>query len=133
MQLAAALGVLRDHGRPLGVGLVAVAPFPEREQDRHQLAALVRQPIFVARPAARLAVRGPLEDPVVDQQAEPLGQKVARALEDAVELLEPRGAVEALANNQQRPLLAQYLQGAGDRAVARLIVGALHRSRSISR
>ena len=128
VQIAAALGVPSDHGRTFGVGLVAVAPLHEREQDRHQLTALVRQAVFLARPAAGLAVLRPLEDPLVDEQGQPLGQEVARALQDAVELLEPRGAVEALADDQQRPLLAQDLQGAGDRAVARLVVGALHRA-----
>src|SRR5438067_6808088 len=126
-QIAAALGVPSDHGRAFGVRLVAVTPLHEREQDVHQLTALVRQAIFHACSAAGFAVLRSLENPLLDQQRQPLGQEVARALQDAVELLEPRGAIEALADDQQRPLLAKDLQGAGDRAVARLVVGALHR------
>ena len=128
LQIAAALGVPSDDGRALGVRLVAVTPLLQRQQDVHQLTTVVRQPIFVARPASRLAIFRPLEDPLVDQLGQPLGQQVARALQDAVELLEARRAIEALADDQQRPLLAQHLQGAGDRAVARLVAGALHGS-----
>jgi hypothetical protein len=83
--------VADDYRRALRVRLVAVAPVHERQQDRYQLAALVGQAILVARSAAGLAVLGPLEDLLLDEQAQPLGQEVARALQDAVELFEARG------------------------------------------
>src|SRR5439155_25270301 len=56
LQLLAACGMASEDGWALGVGLVAIPPLPEREQDRHQLATLVGQAVFLARPAAGLAV-----------------------------------------------------------------------------
>jgi hypothetical protein len=83
------LDVPSDHWRAFGVGFVAVTPLHEREHDVHQLTALVRQAVFHPCPAAGFAVLRALEDPLLDEENQTLGQQVARALQDPVKLLEP--------------------------------------------
>src|SRR5206468_325699 len=93
MQVLSALAVLRDDRRALGIGLVAIPPLLQCQQRERQLPSFVGQAVLVARPAARLAVLRSLEDTLVDQLGQPLGQQVARAAQDAVKLLEARRAV----------------------------------------
>src|SRR4051794_14677082 len=120
------VSVMRYSWRGWGPGPPGLPPLPEGQQDGRQLATRFRHAVLVAGSAAGLAVLRPLEDALVDELGQPLGQEVARALQHLVELLEARRAVEALPKNQQRPLLADDLQGAGDRAVTGLVVRALH-------
>jgi hypothetical protein len=106
---------------------VAITPLHESEHDHPQLTTLAGQVILHARPPLRLSVLRALEDPFLDELGRSLGQQVARAAQNSVELLEPGSAVEALPDDQQGPLLADDLQGRGDRTVACLIAGALLR------
>src|SRR4051812_40587238 len=87
-QVLAAAGVACDDRRAGGVGLVTIAPLPEGQQDRRQLAALVGHAVLVAGSAPGLAVPRPLEDAFIDELAQPLGQHVARAPQHLMELLE---------------------------------------------
>ena len=57
-------------------GLPALAPLPQRDHRRQQREALVGQPIFDL--AAVVGQRLALEDAVLDQPREPVGQDVAR-------------------------------------------------------
>src|SRR5581483_5608599 len=92
-----------------------------------QVAALLRQPVLVALGA--LLVEHPVEDPLLDEAVEALGQHIAGDTEARLELVEAAPAEEGVADDQERPALADDLQGAGDRAVLAVVVAPEHASR----
>jgi len=104
-----------------GEGLVAgaddplVAPLTDRHQYGPQRFALVGEDVVVTAP--RLVVAAAFEHAVADEGVEPLGQDVAGNAEPCLELLEAGDAEERVAEDQQRPPLADHLEGPGDRAV----------------
>ena len=57
------------------------------------------------------------EHAVLDQVLEALGEDVLGDAEVGLEVGEATGADEGLAHHEQRPPVAQHLEGAGDRAV----------------
>ena len=103
-------GVHPPH-QQLGVELVGVgvaerplrAPLAQAEHDRFELAAGVGEQVLVAEP---LDEPGPLE------LAQPLGQQAARQPgQPAGQVVEPRRADQHVAQDQQRPSLAQHVEG----------------------
>jgi len=68
---AAAAGVLDQPRGPRWVGVVGIAPAQQVQDDRPELPALARGPVFVARGA--LLVGDALEQPLVDEALEARG------------------------------------------------------------
>ena len=110
--------MLEDQRRPVVAGQVLVAPAHQGDDDGIQVAARVGQVVLEA--GRVLGVRPALQDPGADQGAQAGGQRVARRPGAAHHLVEPAVAEEDLADGQQGPLLADDVQGAGDRAGPRL-------------
>jgi hypothetical protein len=110
--------VLQDQGRAVVVGQVLVAPAQQRDDDGVQVAAGGGQVVLKARRV--LAVAAALQDPGAGQGAEPGRQRVTRRAGAVHHLVEPAVAEEHLTHGQQGPLLADDVQGAGDRAGPRL-------------
>jgi len=67
-----------------------------------------------------------LQDVVVDQVVEPLVQDVSRDPETGLEVVEAGDTQEGVANDEQAPPFAHYLQALGDRAVHLLETRPLH-------
>jgi len=59
-------------------------------------------------------VLGPGQDALVGQLAQPGGEHAARHAQVLLELVEPPGAAEGVANDQQRPPLADHVERPGD-------------------
>jgi len=114
IDLSATADVAHDHGRAAG-RRVLVAPLHQRDEDRPEIDALAREPVLEAL-RTLLVARAP-QDTLVDQALEPRLQDVARDPEVALEVVEAAGAEEGVAQDQQRPALADELERAGDRAV----------------
>jgi hypothetical protein len=98
-----------------GKGGPRVAPLHQRGVDGKQRAPLGREPVLVAR--GILAICSALENAVVDQPVEPVGQHVARQADPTLEVFESARAVERLAQDDPHPALADDPRGARDRAV----------------
>ena len=92
-----------------------VTPLAQRGHDRPQGAALVGEEVVVA--AAAFVVGATLEDPGGDEGVESDREDVAGDPEALDEVLEAADAEERVAQDQQRPPLADDLQRLGDRAV----------------
>ena len=73
-----------------------------------------------------LAVPGALEDAFLDQAVETVGEHVARDPQALLELVETAQPQERIADDQQRPALADDLQRARDRADLPLVVTLQH-------
>src|SRR4051794_13673067 len=95
-----------------------VAPAQQGQDDRIELSAGGGEVVLEA--LRVVAVLAALEDPGGDQRAEPGGQGVPRCSGAPDHLVEAVVAEEDLADGQQRPLLADDLEGAGDGADAGL-------------
>src|SRR5262245_25010869 len=91
---------------------VPAAPDEERVQHRPQLATGRGELVDV--PPGMLRVRLPLEDSVVDQPAKPVGEHRLGDVEVGLEVGEAPYTVEGVANDEQRPPLADRLQGASE-------------------
>ena len=113
VDLAAAAGVADHDGRAVG-RRVGVAPLQQRDDDGPQVGALAGQPVFEALRAVLIALAA--QDARVDEALKPCLQDVAGNPEAALELVEAMGAEECIAQDQERPALADELERAGDRA-----------------
>src|SRR5690606_20648281 len=87
---------------------VLLAPLPERDHRRQQVAALFGQPVLDL--AAVLFARDPFEHAVLDQPREPVREDVAGDAELARELLEMNETVERGPQDQERPAFAHHFQ-----------------------
>src|SRR5262249_49801241 len=83
--------------------------------DRDQVAALLGEAVLEARWV--LAVAAFLQDPLVDQRAEPPTQDVGCDSELLLHLIEAPPAECDLSQHQDRPTLAQERERLGDRTV----------------
>jgi hypothetical protein len=92
-----------------------------------QVETLLRQLVLV--PLWALAVEDALEHAFVDQPVEPVGQNVAGDTQALLQLVEPAQAEQDVADDQQRPALADNLERSGDRAVLAFVVAVQHRHR----
>jgi hypothetical protein len=116
--------VLQQHRRADLVGQVLVAPVHQGDDDGVQVAARVGQ--VVLETGRVLVITASLEDARADQRAETGRQGVARRTGAMHHLIKPAVAEEDLAHGEQGPLLADDVQGAGDRAGPRLGRNASH-------
>src|SRR5581483_5236678 len=98
----------------------------EREQRDPQLGALLGQPVLEAgRP---LAVADALEDARGDEPVEAIREDVARDAEAREQLVETTAAECDVADDQQRPAVADELERPGDRAVLAFVRALQHAS-----
>jgi hypothetical protein len=77
-------------------------------------------------PAGVLRIGLALEDAVLHEPAQPVGEYGLRDVEMDLEVVEAPHAKERVANDQQRPALPDRLERAGDRAILALVVLAEH-------
>src|SRR4051812_1754135 len=110
--------VLEDQRGALGACEMLIAPAQQGQDDRIELSAGGGEVVLEARRV--VAVLPALEDPGGDQRAEPGGQGVPRCSGAPDHLVEAVVAEKDLADGEQRPLLADDLEGAGDGADAGL-------------
>ena len=121
--LRAAAAVLEDDRATLVVD-PAIAPLHQRDDRGEEVHALLGQAVALAGPLPRLAVVLAHEQTGVDELAQPGGGDGladARALGEGVEA---GGAVEGLAQQQERGAGAHDVQRTGDRAVPGLPAAA---------
>ena len=116
-------GIDQLHARALGRE-VLVAPGEQGDQHGTEIAPARGRHVFVAR--RTLAVAPALQQSRLDQGIEPARQHVGRDAEALLELVEPRAAVQRVAQDQDAPPFAHPLQAAGDRARHAVEVFALH-------
>ncbi len=100
--------------RPLGAGHPAIAPTRQRDDYGVEIASFRGQPILETTRA--VLVRHPVEDAVLGELAQPVGETVARGAQVLLEILEAPYAEEGVAQYQQRPAVADHGERAGDRA-----------------
>src|ERR1035437_2874258 len=105
--------MLDDQRRPVVAREVLIAPGLQRRDDRVEIETRFGQEVL--EPGRMLAVRPALQDARAHQGAEPRGQGVARSPGALDHLVEPAVTEKDLAHGEQRPLLPDDLQGAGDR------------------
>ena len=97
----AAVAVAQLH-RAAALVEPAVAPLHQRDQRREQIGALLGQPVSLPGALAGLAVVLALEQPLVDELAQPRGGDGLADPDALGELVEPSRAVEGLAQDQER-------------------------------
>jgi len=85
-----------------------VAPTHERHDDWEQVAAFFSKTVFPARWS--LLIGAPLQYPAPDQTLQPAGQDVARDPKASLELLEAAQPQERVANDEQRPPIADLFE-----------------------
>ena len=108
--------VVVDEQRRRAVGRrVPVAPDAQRVEHRREVGALAGEHVLVARRV--VLVLASLEDPLLDERVEPGAEHVAGDAEAPLPVVEAGDAEERVAQDQQRPPLADHLEGLGDGAV----------------
>src|SRR5215203_3297329 len=103
-----------------------VAPVHQCDHDGAQLAPGRRQGVLESRASTLGPVCPTLDDPLVDQQRQTLGEDVAGDAEVLLQGIEPAYAVEEVAHDQDGPAVTEDLRGLGDRAGRRVVVGHGH-------
>jgi hypothetical protein len=99
------------------VAKMTVSELQQRDQHRIQILALCRKHVFEA--GRMLLVRAPLDDFGVRQTLQARRQHVGRDVEARLELVEAPHAAKQVAQDQQRPPIADDVERARDRARAR--------------
>ena len=94
-----------------------VAPLHERDVDREQRTPFGGESILIEVACGVLSIASTLQNAVVDEPVQALGEDVAGQSDTALEVLEPPGAVERLSQDHPHPALPDDRGGAGDRAV----------------
>lgn len=115
-----AAGLVDQHRRGALLGEVAVTPTHERHEDGGQFDPHRCEPVLVA--GRVLLVADLLEDPVLDEALESIGQHGACNPEIGAELVVAADTPERVADDQDRPAVADDLQRTGDGA-RRLLIG----------
>ena len=125
----------RDYGLLVGLATgdpgrflaeVLVAPLPQAGERDREVASLGCEAVFVALGA--LAVADAIENALLDEPAQSVGEDVAGDPEALLELVEATQPEERVANDQKRPALPDDLQCPGNRAVLSLVVVPEHES-----
>jgi hypothetical protein len=104
---------------------VFVAPRVQRDDDRAEFTAALGGDVLESR--WPITVPTTLEQPGFDERFQPAGQHVRCDAEVVLELVEPGEAVEGVAQNQERPPLADLFERGRDRTPHRVESVALHR------
>jgi hypothetical protein len=99
---------------------VLVAPLSETGEGDVEVTPLSREPVL--EPLRALAVAHLLQDALLHQAVQAVGENVTGDAEALLELVEAAEPEERVADNQQRPALADDLERPGDRAVLALVV-----------
>jgi|SRR6516165_4835635 len=111
----ATAGVERESWGTFWFRVMTVAPFHQCEQNRSQLSSLWGWDVH--RPSGPFWVRHTFEHALITEQLEPVSEDVGSNPEALLEFLETSQAVDhGVAHDQQRPALADDLEGSGDRA-----------------
>jgi hypothetical protein len=110
----------REHRRLFAA--VIVAPLPQADECHMKVAALSGQLVLV--PLGPFLVGDPLEESLVDQPAKAVGENLPRDPEISLKLVESSQSEQSVPDDQQRPSLADHLEGARNRTVL-AVVGAL--------
>jgi len=105
-------------------GEVPVAPGEQGEQHRAEVPAALGQHVFVAR--RMLAVAAALQETGGDEGIEPPSQYAGSDAEALLEFIETPQAIECIAQDQDRPPLADAFEAAGDPAFHNAEAFALH-------
>ena len=104
-----------EHDRRAGVlAEVTVSPAHQGDQSGGEVEAPGGQAVLV--PDGPDVVGAAFEHAVVDQLLEPVGEDVASDAEVAMQVLEATDAAERVTQDQERPAVADDLEGAGDGA-----------------
>src|SRR5207245_2302473 len=96
----------------------------QREQRRIEIAPLRGEMIFRSAAMAGLGIIPLCEDAGGNQRLQPRAQHAPAALERAGEIVKARQPVNGLAEDQQRPLLAQHVQRPLDAAILQVVLEA---------
>src|SRR5215207_6315152 len=88
----------------------AIAPLHERREHGEQIGPLVGQPVALARALTGVAVVDVLEESLGDEFAQPPGDDRLAGLGARDEVVEPRRAVEGLAQDEHRRLRADDVE-----------------------
>jgi hypothetical protein len=107
--------VFEHDGRSALSGGVLVAPPHQGDEDRVEVDALLAEPVL--EPGRVVLVPPPLEDAVLDEPPEAVGQDVAGRAGVPLELLEPPDPEERLPQHQHGPSFADDLERASHGAV----------------
>jgi hypothetical protein len=107
---------------------MTIAPCKQRMERRPQVAAGRRE--LVERAPGVVGIGPPLKDAIVDEAAEPVGQDGLGDVEVDLEVVEAAHAEERVAEDQERPTLADDLKRACQRAVLGGVVLAEHNRES---
>jgi hypothetical protein len=113
-----AAGFVDQHARrrvARSVARVAIAPLQQRDQHRIEVASFFGERVFEAR--RMLLIGTPLEDAGVREAFEPRGQDVGGDGERRLEVVEAALAQKHVAQDQQRPPVADDVERARDRAL----------------
>jgi len=108
---------------------IILTPLAQGDEQREQGPPLAGEPVFQV---SAVGGRHGLENPVIEQIAQPRGQNVLGQSQAALEFAEALQAAEAVAHDQQRPAVADRIQRTRHPARHILVAGALdHRSSSL--
>src|SRR5215813_10344962 len=110
----AAVAVDELDRRPDLVGHPAITPTEQRDDHRVQIAAFFGQLVLEAR--RPLLIADALEDAVLDELLQAVGEDMAGGAEVGLKFLEAARAQKGLAQDEQRPAIADHRQAARDRA-----------------
>ena len=116
----------REHRRFLAA--VIVAPLPQADERDMKVPALCGQVVLV--PLRPFLIGNPLEDSFVNQPAKTVGENLPCDPEISLELIESTQSQQSVPNDQQRPSLADYLEGARDRTVLAVVRAVEHASQN---
>src|SRR4029453_19055632 len=123
----------RDHRFPVRLAAqesgwllvqVLVPPLPQTAEGDVEVAALGGESVLVA--GRSLAVGDALEHALADEPVQPVGEDVAGDPQALLELVEAANPEEHVADDQQRPALADNLQRPRDRAVLAFVLPVQH-------
>src|SRR6266496_509431 len=106
------------------IGEVAVTPLHQRKQDEAEFAALLGEPVFES--LGSLVVGDALEHALGDEAVQAVGEHVARDAEAVEELVEATMAENDVADDQERPAVADHLERASDRTDLAVVVPLQH-------
>ena len=101
----------------------AVLPLPHAERDRIETEAFLGESIIQL--VRRRTIGQPLQHTVRDQIGEPCGQGAARRAGATPQILEASDLQEGVAQDQERPPIADHLEHSGALAAAQHLADAL--------
>lgn len=97
--------------RPIFTGIVFIAPMDDSHHQRVKRETLFRQSILIScRPILIWLTH---QDFLIDQRSQAIRNDRARNSQTSLEILKPTNTSEAVANNHERPTVAQYGDGSG--------------------